>query len=91
MMPAFLTTNVVQGVAFVLFLVALPLVSLGTTDDAEGLWWTGLVLIVVAGILPPLARFVPLADDDEDDEGDDAETDETEETDQTDDTKEASE
>jgi hypothetical protein len=88
MMPAFLTTNVVQGVAFVLFLAALPLVSLGTTEGAEGLWWTGLVLIVVAGILPPLARFVPLADDDEDedeDEGDDAGTDEPDET------KEASE
>lgn len=64
-MPSILTTNVVQAISFVLFLVALPLISFGTTDGAEGLWWTGLGMLIVAGILPPLARFVPLADDDD--------------------------
>jgi hypothetical protein len=81
-MPAFLTTTTVQAVAFVLFLVSLPLISFGATDDATGLWWTGLALLVIAGLLPPLARFVPLADDDEDDDGgaEASETDDEKET-----------
>jgi hypothetical protein len=68
-MPSVLTSNVVQGISFVLFLAALPLISFGATEGQEPLWWTGLALLVIAGILPPLTRFVPLADDDEDDEG----------------------
>ena len=88
-MPAFLTTNVVQAVAFVLFLAALPLVSFGTTEGQEALWWIGLGLIVVAGVLPPLARFVPLADDEDDEEEpDDAEAG-ADDTDGTDAEKEA--
>jgi predicted cobalt transporter CbtA len=67
-MPSVLTSNVVQGIAFVLFLVALPLISFGTTEGQEALWWIGLALIVIAGILPPLTRFVPLADDEDEDE-----------------------
>ena len=69
-MPSVLTSNVVQGTAFILFLAALPLISFGATEGAEPLWWTGLALIVVAGLLPPLTRFVPLADDDEDEDED---------------------
>jgi hypothetical protein len=75
-MPSVLTSNVVQGISFVLFLAALPLISFGATDGQEPLWWTGLALLVIAGILPPLTRFVPLADDDEDDEGEAEEADE---------------
>lgn len=81
-MPSVLTSNVVQGIAFVLFLLALPLISFGTTDGQEPLWWTGLVLIAVAGILPPLTRFVPLADDE------DEENEENEAADESGDTKE---
>ena len=40
-MPAFLTTNVVQAVAFVLFLAALPLVSFGTTEGQEACGGSG--------------------------------------------------
>ncbi|HSK93504.1 MAG TPA: hypothetical protein VLA76_05545 [Candidatus Angelobacter sp.] len=83
-MPSILTTNLVQGVAFVLFLVALPLISFGSTGGNDSLWWIGLGLLVVAGVLPPITRFVPLADEDEDEaeaggqaDGD-AEADETE-------------
>lgn len=72
-MPSVLTTNVVQGVAFVLFLASLPLISFGATEGQEPLWWTGLALIVIAGILPPLTRFVPLADEEEGDDEDEAE------------------
>jgi hypothetical protein len=68
-MPSVLTSNVVQGVSFVLFLASLPLISFGASEGQEPLWWTGLALLVIAGLLPPITRFVPLADDDEDDEG----------------------
>ena len=64
-MPSMLTTNVVQGAAFVLFLVSLPLISFGATQGNEPLWWTGLALIVIAGLLPPVTRFVTLADEEE--------------------------
>jgi hypothetical protein len=80
-MPSVLTSNVVQGISFVLFLAALPLISFGATDGQEPLWWTGLALLVIAGILPPLTRFVPLADDDEDDEAEADEADEAGEAD----------
>jgi hypothetical protein len=82
-MPSVLTTNVVQGIAFVLFLAALPLISFGASEGQEPLWWTGLALIVIAGLLPPVTRFVPLADEEEEEEdqaADEAESDEKEET-----------
>ena len=80
-MPSALTSNVVQGVAFVLFLASLPLISFGATEGQEPLWWIGLGLIAIAGLLPPLTRFVPLADDEEDE-------DENEAADESGDTKE---
>lgn len=67
-MPSMLTTNVVQGAAFVLFLASLPLISFGATEGQEPLWWTGLALIVIAGLLPPVTRFVTLADEEDEEE-----------------------
>jgi hypothetical protein len=64
-MTGLLTSNVVLAVSFVLFLVSLPLVSFGATDDQPLLWWLGLALMVIAGLIPPLVRYVPLADEDE--------------------------
>jgi hypothetical protein len=66
MMSALRDTATLQAISFVLFLVALPLVALGTMEDIPPLWWLGLLLIVVAGILPPAARY--LAEDEEDEE-----------------------
>ncbi len=61
-----LNTTVLQAIAFVLFLVALPLLSLGTFEDQELLWYAGLAMVAVAGILPPLARFVGERNEDDD-------------------------
>ena len=66
-MTNILNTTTLQAISFVLFLAALPLVSFGTMEDQELLWYAGLVLLLIAGILPPLGRFV-VQDDDGDEE-----------------------
>jgi hypothetical protein len=45
-------------VSFVLFLVALPLVSLGTTNDWRLMSTIGMVALSVAAIIPPLQRVL---------------------------------
>jgi hypothetical protein len=62
-------TTALQAISFVLFLVALPLVALGTMEDIPPLWWLGLLLLVVAGILPPASRFMGGDEEDEEDGG----------------------
>ncbi|MBX8799605.1 hypothetical protein [Pseudochrobactrum asaccharolyticum] len=46
------------SVSFVLFLVALPLVSLGTTNDWRLMSTIGMVALSVAAIIPPLQRVL---------------------------------
>jgi hypothetical protein len=48
----------VLGIALVLLLVALPLISIGTTQENDTLWWAGIALIVIGGLVPPVTRFV---------------------------------
>lgn len=45
------------SISFVLFLVALPLTSFGTTENQSLIWWLGLVALLIAGVLPPLTRL----------------------------------
>ncbi|HWG98283.1 MAG TPA: hypothetical protein VNV66_02920 [Pilimelia sp.] len=45
-------------VALVLFLVALPVLSLGTTRGAPVAWWAGLALVAAAGVIPPALRYL---------------------------------
>jgi hypothetical protein len=69
-----MNTTLILAVAFVLFLVALPLISFGAMEEMEALWWAGLALLAVAGILPPVTRFIGADDDDkgaDDDKADD--------------------
>jgi hypothetical protein len=69
-----MSTLMALGIALVLSLLAFPLVSVAFTQDTEVLWWVGLALLVVGGLIPPATRFA-LADDgngdDDDDETDD--------------------
>lgn len=51
------------GIALVLLLIAFPLTSLGTAGDRPALWWAGLALLVIGGLIAPLTRF--MGDDDE--------------------------
>jgi hypothetical protein len=66
-MTNMLNTTTVQALSFLLFLAALPLISFGTMEDQQLLWYAGLVLLLIAGILPPLGRFV-IKDEDEDED-----------------------
>ncbi|MFB6080722.1 MAG: hypothetical protein ABEJ81_06980 [Haloferacaceae archaeon] len=48
----------VDGVAFVLLLLVLPVVSVGATSGSATLWGFGLLLLVVGGFLSILTHFV---------------------------------
>lgn len=57
----------IQGIALVLLLAALPLISIGTTQENEVMWWIGLGLLMVAGAAVPITRFA-MPDDGDDGE-----------------------
>ena len=65
---ALLTTS------FVLFLAAVPLISIGTTRGPRALLWIGLAALCVGALIPPLYRLCcapkesPDSDDDDEDE-----------------------
>jgi hypothetical protein len=44
--------------AFVLLLVAFPVISTGATRDNEPLWWIGLLALVLGGVLPVWTRYL---------------------------------
>jgi hypothetical protein len=48
-------------ISFILFLISYPLISIGTTGDTDAVWYIGLAALALAGIIPPVSRFV--ADD----------------------------
>jgi hypothetical protein len=47
--------------ALVLFLVSLPVLSVGTTTETVVVWVIGLMLVILAGLIPPALRYLPLA------------------------------
>ena len=50
--------------ALVLFLVALPALSVGTDTTRPAVWGVGLVLVAVAGAIPIVLKFAPTNDGD---------------------------
>lgn len=44
--------------AFVILLTVLPLVSVGTSSGMAVLWWLGLVLLAIGGVIPILTAQV---------------------------------
>lgn len=46
------------GTSFVLFLIALPLISIGTTGGSPVLWWIGLAALCIGGLIPPVQRLL---------------------------------
>lgn len=46
-----------QSASFVLFLLAFPLVSLGTTEGPPWLWALGLASLTLGASLPPAQRL----------------------------------
>jgi hypothetical protein len=49
----------VNGIALVLLLIPFVLISIGTMRETPALWWTGLVLLVIGALIPPITRYVP--------------------------------
>jgi hypothetical protein len=52
-----------NGIALILLLVPIALISIGTINDIDWLWWAGVGLLVLGALIPPAARF--LGSDDE--------------------------
>lgn len=48
------------NLAFVMLLVSLPLISVGTVNNISSLWWIGLVVLMAGFIIPLLLRFITL-------------------------------
>lgn len=46
------------SVSFVLFLISLPLVSIGTTHDWKLLSGLGMAALTIAALIPPLQRML---------------------------------
>ncbi len=47
----------IQGVAFVLLLASLPLISVGATAGVGFLWGIGLALLTLGGLVLAIARY----------------------------------
>lgn len=56
-----------QLLSMVLSLLSLPLLSIGTDTDAAVVWVIGLALVGVAGVVPPMLRYVTPGEPDGDD------------------------
>lgn len=57
----------VQLVALVFLLVPLPLVFYGVHEGIDALWWAGVALMIVGGVIPPITRYA--FDSEEEDQG----------------------
>ncbi|HWJ87890.1 MAG TPA: hypothetical protein VNS12_07460 [Pelagibacterium sp.] len=44
--------------SFVLLLGSFPLISIGTTEGPEFLWWLGLLALSVGAMIPPAQRLL---------------------------------
>lgn len=45
--------------SLLLMLVALPLLSLGTTNALSPIWWAGLASLTLGALIPTALRFAP--------------------------------
>jgi hypothetical protein len=44
--------------SFFLFLIAVPLISIGTTSGPSSLLWAGLAALCIGGVIPPAQRLL---------------------------------
>jgi hypothetical protein len=58
--------STILNISFLLMLVALPLISLGTVNNQTAVWILGAILLVVGLLIPPLLRLRPAANDPKD-------------------------
>ncbi|TSH96672.1 hypothetical protein FOZ76_08570 [Verticiella sediminum] len=45
------------SLSFALFLVALPLISLGSAENSDTLFWLGFVSMGIASAIPPIQKL----------------------------------
>jgi len=57
--------NLINGIALILLLIPFFLISIGTTQDIEVLWWIGVTLIIIGALIPPVTRYTFAGDDEE--------------------------
>ena len=48
----------IETIAFVLLIIAFPVISIGTDNDNRAVWIIGLIALIVAGLLPIWTRFM---------------------------------
>ena len=47
----------ILSIAFIMLLLALPLISLGTINETPWMWWLGLAMLTVGLLTPPVMRM----------------------------------
>lgn len=65
-----------QEISLVLMVAPFPLVLYGVLEGIAPLWWSGIVLMIVGGLIPPATRYV--FEDENEDEEDEAGADDRE-------------
>jgi hypothetical protein len=50
----------VLNLAFLMLLVAIPMISFGALNDATALWVAGLIVLLIGFLIPIVLRFVHL-------------------------------
>ncbi len=58
----------IQGLALVILLVPLLLISVGATAGVSVLWWLGLALLAAGALIPAALRYVPVNGEEENEE-----------------------
>ena len=48
----------IETIAFVLLIIAFPVISIGTDNDNPAVWIIGLIALIVAALLPIWTRFM---------------------------------
>lgn len=46
------------SLSMILMLAAFPLISIGTVQGPQWLWWLGLAALCIGGAIPPVKRFL---------------------------------
>ena len=53
----------IETISFALLIVAFPVISNGTDNDTKAVWVLGIAMMVVAGLLPIVTRFMDHSQD----------------------------
>ena len=53
-----MTSKTTLGIALIMFLLGLPLISLGSVQGIGSLYYLGLLAVLVGSILPPAMRLI---------------------------------